>query len=219
MPQIKVCGIRNANEAEYLNRYHVDYAGFVLYPKSKRYLTIDDTQEIIHKLNKDIIKVALAVSPNRELMEQIEKAGFDILQIHGTFDESILSGQKTNIKVWRAVNVTCEKDISDFNFRGAKMYDGFLLDAKNFGSGKTFGWDRTADGDTQKLLWKIIQFRNELKERNLSFVLAGGLNEDNVERGIEIFHPDIVDVSSGVENEYGKEEEKIKRFVGKVRKQ
>ena len=35
--KIKVCGLTDVREAEYLNQNHVDYAGMVLYfPKSKR---------------------------------------------------------------------------------------------------------------------------------------------------------------------------------------
>lgn len=48
-------------------------------------------------------------------------------------------------------------------------------------------------------------------------MLAGGLTADNVSEGIRIFEPDIVDVSSGVENETGKDEEKIRRFVEQVK--
>ena len=48
-------------------------------------------------------------------------------------------------------------------------------------------------------------------------MLAGGLTPDNVSRGIDIFSPDIVDVSSGVEKEpgqgTGKDREKIQKFV------
>ena len=54
---------------------------------------------------------------------------------------------------------------------------------------------------------------------NKKLVLAGGLTPSNVAEGIRIFTPDIVDVSSGVEKDYGsgKDEEKIKQFVRKVK--
>lgn len=41
MTKIKICGIRTPAEAEYLNRYPVDYAGIVLYEKSKRYVPFE----------------------------------------------------------------------------------------------------------------------------------------------------------------------------------
>ena len=50
-------------------------------------------------------------------------------------------------------------------------------------------------------------------------VLAGGLNAENVAEGIECFSPDVVDVSSGVENDdgIGKSEAKIRAYVQAVR--
>jgi len=50
------------------------------------------------------------------------------------------------------------------------------------------------------------------------FILAGGLNPENVAEGIETFAPDIVDVSSGVEGDgAGKDRTLIEAFIRKVR--
>lgn len=49
-------------------------------------------------------------------------------------------------------------------------------------------------------------------------VLAGGLNCNNIRQAIESVHPDIVDVSSGVEGESQKDKDKVKRFVNLVRR-
>ena len=51
-------------------------------------------------------------------------------------------------------------------------------------------------------------------------MLAGGLDCSNVSDAIEILNPDIVDVSSGVENETktGKNREKVANFITAVRK-
>ena len=48
-------------------------------------------------------------------------------------------------------------------------------------------------------------------------ILAGGLKADNVCQAIEALHPDVVDVSSGVETDGGKDAAKIKEFVRKVK--
>ena len=52
MTKIKICGIRTVAEAEYLNQYPVDYAGIVLYEKSKRYVPLVKVQDIFEKLNQ-----------------------------------------------------------------------------------------------------------------------------------------------------------------------
>ena len=170
MTKIKICGIRTPAEAEYLNRYPVDYAGIVLYEKSKRYVPFEKIRDIFEKLNQDIIKIAVAVSPDENMIRRAAQAGFDVLQIHGDYDRRLFQKKPDQLKLWRAVNVDNVNDLLQFDW-----------------------------------------------EEGISFVLAGGLTADNVSEGIRIFEPDIVDVSSGVENETGKDEEKIRRFVEQVK--
>ena len=59
VPQIKICGITQDEEIQWLNEADVSYAGFVLYEKSCRYIPISKTQELFEKLNDNIKKVAV----------------------------------------------------------------------------------------------------------------------------------------------------------------
>ena len=86
--KIKICGITNEKEADYLNDNKVDFAGFVFYEKSKRNITIDKARLIMDRLNPNIKKVAVMVSPTLEEVIDKEDAGFDIIQIHGELKES-----------------------------------------------------------------------------------------------------------------------------------
>ena len=83
MTKIKICGITGEDEIAALNETGVDYAGFVLYEKSKRYVTVQKARQLFEKLNKGIRKVAVTVAPERALIEDIGRAGFDLLQVHG----------------------------------------------------------------------------------------------------------------------------------------
>lgn len=212
MTKVKICGIQTPVEAEYLNCNEVDYAGIVLYEKSKRYVPINKTKGIVKKLNQNTIKVAVTVSPEEKMMHKVLRAGFDVLQIHGDYDRKILEHKPDELKLWRAVNIRKPEELESFNWEEAKVFDAILLDAENYGSGQTFGRD-----SGQNQIEMLQKFRERLKAHGILFVLAGGLCADNVREGIQIFEPDIVDVSSGVENEHGKDEEKIRIFIKKTK--
>jgi phosphoribosylanthranilate isomerase len=219
IPQIKICGITDIRETEYLNEYGVDYAGFVFYPPSKRNVTINKAVQIAKELDPVIKKVAVLVSPDVSQIEAIQEAGFaDILPIHKDIDIRVL--RAADLPVWRAVNISSMHNLDDAAYMNeidadmltARITDtdedlltakitAIVVDAPDFGSGKTFDW-----GTGQ------IKIKS-----NLKFILAGGLNASNVAEGIRIFGPNIVDVSSGVEGEHGKSREKIAGFVKAVR--
>ncbi len=189
--KIKICGITSEKEADYLNDNKVDFAGFVFYEKSKRNITIDKARLIMDGLNSSIKKVAVMVSPTLDEVLKKEKAGFDIIQIHGELKESILD--EADKEVWCAINLSdeeYEEKIRWLNKLKPNQYakiTGIVIDSKNFGSGETFDWQRKKD----KLKEKVF--------KDKTFILAGGLNSDNVSEAISILNPDIVDVSSGVE--------------------
>ncbi len=206
--KIKICGITSEKESDYLNDNKVDFAGFVFYEKSKRNITIDKARLIMDGLNSSIKKVAVMVSPTLDEVLKKEKAGFDIIQIHGELKESILD--EADKEVWCAINLSdeeYEEKIRWLNKLKPNQYakiTGIVIDSKNFGSGETFDWQRNKD----KLKEKVF--------KDKTFILAGGLNSDNVSEAISILHPDIVDVSSGVEayiDKIGKDKRLIDDYV------
>lgn len=197
--KIKICGLTSPAEARYLNENHVDFAGMVLFfPKSKRNISIEQATEIMAALDASIKKVAVVVSPSIEQIRQIEAAGFDYVQIHGEIPET---EGAIAIPILKAFNVS---DMNSYEkYHNDSRIAGYVFDAIEPGSGKTFDW-RLVDNipRDEKLL-----------------LLAGGLNPDNVRMAIEAVHPDGVDVSSGVENdnEAGKNPEKIRAFSTAVK--
>lgn len=198
---IKICGLTNVCEADYLKENKVDLAGIVLFfEKSKRNTNIETAKSIIAELHPQIKVVAVTVSPTMNQVEQIEAAGFDYLQIHGKSDEELL--KSCSIPVLRAFNVD-DLDKYDY-YLGFDNIKGFVFDAGEPGSGKTFDWDmlKTLKRDPDRL-----------------YILAGGLNDTIVAKAIQSVNPDGVDISSGVEfvNKLGKDPDKIKQFVKSVR--
>lgn len=197
---VKICGLTSCAEAGYLNEYGADFAGMVLFfPKSKRNITLDTAKEIMSALNKNIKTAAVTVSPTKEQILQIQEAGFDYIQIHGSLGGEIL--ETVTIPILKAFNVS---DMGDYEFyHSCPKVAGYVFDAAEYGSGKTFDWE----------LMKSVP-----RDEKLLF-LAGGLNADNVGDAVRFVKPDGVDVSSGVEfsDKSGKDPEKIRRFISNAK--
>lgn len=207
--EIKICGLTRAREAAYLNHTGADYAGFVFHPPSKRNLTAEGAKEILAALSPQIQRVAVTVSPDAARVRELEALGFDFLQIHGELSREVL--EAATLPVWYAVNLTepsvlaeKEKALAGLPEVLRRKIVGIVVDGANYGGGITFGWDDT-------------RWRSSPIFENRRCILAGGLNAENVQTGIRLFAPDVVDVSSGVEGADGKDEAKIEAFVRKVR--
>lgn len=217
-PKVKICGITTMQETDWLNEAQADYAGFVFYEKSSRNIRLTDAAMIKRSLYPGIRAVAVTVDPTPELLRMIEIGGFDILQVHGRLSLDVL--RECRLPIWRAFNIQSLTDITPESGETPeeaaereqledRLVEAYVLDGMSYGSGRTFDW--TAQN--------TAQIRALFGDKQL--VLAGGLNAENVAEGIALFHPDVVDVSSGVERESGsgKDEDKIREFIRKVREQ
>lgn len=216
--QVKICGITRPEEIEYLNEFKPDYAGFVIYETSKRYVTCELAFDLASGLDPDIRRVAVLVSPDAEFINEVQAAGFaDILQIHRELKEEAL--RAATLPVWAAVNLSdlseyeeAIKRIDELPEELSEKVTAIVADAPEFGSGKTFNWK---SNDIKKSKRTLKAGTNSPPDR--LFCLAGGLKAENVVEGIKLFEPDIVDVSSGVEGANGKDSRKIKDFIEKAR--
>lgn len=165
--KIKICGLTSPAEARYLNENHVDFAGMVLFfSESKRNISIEQAKEIMAALDASIKRVAVVVSPSIDQVRQIETAGFDYIQIHGEIPETEAEAAIA-IPILKAFNVS---DMGSYeNYHNDSRIAGYVFDAIEPGSGKTFDW-------------KLVD--NIPRDEKL-LLLAGGLNSDNVRMAIE----------------------------------
>ena len=196
MTQIKICGFTDPKEAAFISYPDVSYMGMVLFfEKSKRNISIETAKAIMRAADPRIQKVAVVVSPTVAQTKVIEKAGFDFLQVHGLLQKDVLI--ETAIPIIRAYNGRAGEEAE------SPRICAYLFDAAEPGSGKAFDWKRLAE-----------------KKRKKPWFLAGGLTAGNVGRAISLIHPDVVDVSSGVEytDRKGKDPEKIAEFVRAVQR-
>ena len=206
---IKFCGTTSVEDALSSIAAGADALGFI-FARSKRHVTPEQAQQIIHGLPREVEKIGVFMnSTAAEIASIVSHVELTGIQMHGEeFPPEIYAylpkdrrDAMRKIKTVK-VGVGFERDFGRFAAEPG-MVDAWLLDS-GAGSGKTFDWQaaRTQLGDCQG-----------------QFVIAGGLTQQNVGEAIQTFHPWGVDVVTGVESEPGrKDPKKLQAFVAAVRK-
>ncbi len=179
--KIKICGITCLEDALFADEKGAWAIGFNFYKSSLRYIEIEKAEAIHSQLSNSIIKVGIFIE---SLEDEILK-GFeflDLIQVYEDFELPLVM-KKRMIFVVQSENEgqLPSRSILD-------QYGYILLDAPKRADGLLGGTGRLANW---KLAKKLAQ--------DYKLILAGGLNERNVEEAIKIVQPFGVDVASGVE--------------------
>lgn len=198
----KICGITRPEDAVAAARLGADAIGLVFYAGSKRHVDIPTAQTIVAALPPLVSAVGLFVNAGAAEVETVLKqVALDVLQFHGDEDDAFC--RQFARPYWKAVRVQGAGDIQAAcgRFPGARalLFDAYHPQAYG-GTGHSFDW-----------AW--------LPE-NLSkpWILAGGLDADNVTGAVRISGAAAVDVSGGVESAPGiKDEGKMAAFLQAVR--
>lgn len=191
--KVKICGITNKKDAMMVSNFGADAIGFV-FAESKRRITPEKAKTIIKELPPFITTVGIFVDEKLKEVNRItEFASLNAVQLHG--NETYEYCDKVNRKVIKGIHVA-EDDTKESLLNKMRNYSvsAFILDPGK-GSGKTFNW-------------KIA------REIDKPIIIAGGLSPENVKQVIQELNPYGVDVSTGVEKNYGeKDKEKVKKFI------
>ncbi len=197
MVKVKICGLTSLEDALHALRSGADYLGFILYPKSPRFVPPEKRKEILKELG-EAVRVAVMVNPSEEEVLRTFEEGFDLIQLHG--EESLDFAHRVGIE--RVIKAFRVKDKTPQIDEGWKDAYGVLLDTY---SKKAYG------GTGVSFNWEIAR---EVKKRGFRLFLSGGLKPENVRRAVEEVKPFAVDVSSGVEMSPGiKDKIKVERFI------
>ena len=195
--RVKICGLTNAEDAQYAVQCGADALGFVFYPKSPRYIDPECVKKIISDLPPFVTTVGLFVDESLDRIAQIVKdCRLDRVQLHG--EESPAHCNQLPFRVIKAVRLS-----QDFNVQSLQDFSAsaFLLDAYVPGQ---------PGGTGQRCDWGVAS----IVARKYTTILAGGLNPENIVQAIQQVAPYGVDVSSGVENEPGKKcQMKVAQFI------
>ena len=203
MVKVKICGLTNLQDALHACYSGADALGFILYPKSKRFIKAKEVRKITSQLPPFVAKVGVFVNEDpRDVLEILSYAHLDFAQLHGdeTPDECEYVGANRVIKVFRLRSSDEVERIRPYVGKvRAILLDTY--DSKVYGgTGKPFNWEIA------------LKVKSEFPE--VPLILSGGLNPENVKRAVEAVNPYGVDVSSGVEAEPGlKDREKVEKFI------
>ncbi|MEO3945194.1 phosphoribosylanthranilate isomerase [Gorillibacterium sp. CAU 1737] len=231
-PTVKICGIRDEETLRGLLTLPVDQIGFV-FAKSRRQVTPEEAGSLIRIAREergDALHrtVGVFVEPSREeLTAVLAKAPVDIVQLHSeeSPDDCRWIREQFGVQVYRVISLASQAKRSgkmDLRrpiqpLRAAKelllpyqgSVDAVLLDTYDpvtiGGSGRTFPWE------------SIPPYREAAHRLGMSLIAAGGLTIDNVRSLLDLYHPDGVDISGGVETDGVKDIQKIRTFVERVK--
>ena len=216
-PKVKMCGISKVETIPAVVEAKPDYMGLVFAP-SKRQVTVDQAKTLVEELHRgyapkygsdtehdknDTIKtVGVFVNETVDnLITIANEANLDAVQLHGDEDEAFIQSlkERTNVEVWKAVQIRSAADAEAWIDSRADMllFDAYHKDERG-GTGEVFDWSC-------------------LDEFERPFMLAGGIDSTNVARAIRTVRPYGIDISSGIETDGVKDDEKIKAFTNIVR--
>ncbi len=203
MTAIKICGITQLDQAAAIAPL-VDYLGFNLWPRSKRYVTVEQATALAEAARPGPAKlVGLFVDATRDEIELAMRAvRFDVIQLHGseTADEAHAIAA-LGVPVWKALAAT--PGIAITGWPAAVLLDTPSID--HGGTGRTFDWS--------------IAVTARVASPRIPVILAGGLAPGNVSAAIAAVAPWAVDTASGVESAPGvKDLDKVRAFVAAVRR-
>lgn len=205
--RIKICGITNQQQAISIVSFGVDTLGFICVEKSPRYILPLDIKNIIQVLPSRISKIGVFVNEDiNKIIGIVKETGLTGIQLHGDENPTLCAQLRELlpdieiIKAFRYRNPDSLNLLDDY----IPTINTILLDAFQEGvyggTGKTLNW---------------LQLENFRPSR--PWLLAGGLNPDNVITAVKSVKCDGLDVSSGVEiNPGDKDLDKIKLLLNKL---
>ena len=203
----KICGLTQADHVKLATKNGAKFIGFVMHPKSPRDISVAQAAGLV-KHAKPAQTVIVMVNPDdTKLAEIFARFTPDYIQLHGAESDVDIQNIKAKYgcKVIKAIGISNKADLAKAaNYPHADM---LLFDAKppkdaqiEGGNGVSFDWEMLKGFSCDK-----------------PWMLSGGLNANNIEAAIRTTNAKFIDISSGVEKDYGvKSGALIEKFLQKL---
>ncbi|MCA0857296.1 phosphoribosylanthranilate isomerase [Phaeobacter italicus] len=204
--RVKICGLKTPQDIAAATEAGAAYIGFNFFAKSPRSVTPQEAAALAVEAPIGMCKVGLVVNADDAMLDEITSVvPLDMIQLHGQETPERVAEVKARygLPVMKVLGVSSLEDVQRIDaYEG--VADQILVDAKApkdavlpGGNGVAFDWRLLA----QKKYWRA------------PWMLAGGLNPENVAEAIRVTGARQVDVASGVESAPGeKDPARIKSF-------
>jgi len=209
--KVKVCGITSVEQIKDLQEIGVDYAGFIFYEKSPRYVGAHLlTGEQVKKAGLSINKIGVFVNADEEqIIRIVDEWELDMVQLHGEESPVFCEKISNHVKTIKAFRVNEQELLSYKIIPYQNAVDYFLFDAMGEqygGTGNQFNWDIIATANISK-----------------PFFLSGGIGPNDISSilsfSAKAMNCFAVDVNSKFELQPGKKDMNLVRsFNGSLNK-
>ncbi|SFD25747.1 bifunctional indole-3-glycerol-phosphate synthase TrpC/phosphoribosylanthranilate isomerase TrpF [Pseudoalteromonas denitrificans] len=195
----KVCGLTRCDDAIAAYNAGAVFGGLIFYSKSPRFVDLDCAKAIVDSAPLSFVGVFVNASIEH-VVEYAHQLKLNVVQLHGSESADYITKLKNKLpkscKIWQAFAIKNELPPV------TKNIDRYLFDTHS---------DSLPGGTGQVFDWTL------LKDFNNSYMLAGGLNSDNIQQA-SLIGATGLDINSGVETEPGKKStDKINDVFKKLR--
>lgn len=203
--KIKICGIKDLEDAFVCIEEGANALGFIFYRKSPRFILPKVAKKIVKQLPPFVSRVGVFVDERPAYVKEISQfVGLDTLQFHGKESASFCRNFQNKFKVIKSFFPTV-KDVT--SLIGRFDVDGVLLDIP---------FEEKKKNPKAHLDSRLIK---KISSQIKFLILSGGLTIANVANVVKRFKPYAVDVARGVEKIPGKKDrDLVKKFIRTVRR-
>lgn len=207
--KVKVCGITSIEQINDLQEIGVDYAGFIFYDRSPRFIGSHLlTGDQVKKAGLSIQKIGVFVNADEEqIIRMVDEWGLDMVQLHGEESPVFCEKISNHVKTIKAFRISGQESLSYKIVPYQNAVDYFLFDAMGEqygGTGNQFNWDIIASANISK-----------------PYFLSGGIGPNDISSILSFSANDFncyaVDVNSKFELQPGRKDMNlVKSFYGSL---
>jgi phosphoribosylanthranilate isomerase len=204
--QVKICGLSTPETVDAAIKGGATHIGFNFIAKSPRYIDPDKAGALARRLPAHVSAVGLFLDPEADYVDSVRaQVTLKALQFHGDERPAFTTqmGRRHGIEIWKAIPLKTRSDLAlAEKYRDAAHR--ILYDAKAPKGAPLPG------GTGLRIDWTLL----DRFSHPLPWVLAGGLDAQNLAEAVRLASAEFVDVSSGIESAPGiKDVDKIKAFL------